>query len=232
MAELGRVVVIDGPGHGRSEIPPPFSLDDHARALVDALDALGIFKSVLVGLSWGGMVAMRVALDNPMRVVALGLVGTSADGESLAHRAKYRVLNSFARSLGLPKALVRRELAPVLFGPRAIEEQPALIERWYRALVGFPRQGVARAVKAVVLHRASIVDKLRAIGCPTLVVVGEDDRALPPPHAQAIAARVPRATLVTIDGAGHSSPLERPTRVRDALVPFVRDQLGRPAGLV
>src|SRR4029079_34447 len=88
LVPLGRVVVVDGPGHGKSEVPPPFSLDDHTRAFVDALDALDIFKTALVGLSWGGMVSMRVALDHPMRVVAMALLDTSADAETLARRVK------------------------------------------------------------------------------------------------------------------------------------------------
>ena len=229
LSELGRVVVIDGPGHGRSEVPPPFSLDDHARALVDALDALGIFKSMLVGLSWGGRVAMRVALDNPMRVVALALIGTSASPEGLGRRAKFRIFNSVARSFGLSSAQARQRLAPGVFGATTIAERPELIDAWYGSLMGYSRLGVSRAVKAVVLHRAGIVDKLRAVGCPTLVVAGNEDRALPVAHSRAIASRIPRATLVEIEGAGPSSPLEQPERVNEALLPFVRDQLDRPA---
>src|ERR1700722_12863833 len=69
LAALGaRVVVVDHPGHGNSEVPPPFSLDDHARAFVDALDAWKIERPVIVGLSWGGMLAMRVAIGHAARV--------------------------------------------------------------------------------------------------------------------------------------------------------------------
>jgi 3-oxoadipate enol-lactonase len=224
LSDLGRVVIIDGPGHGKSEVPPPFSLDDHARALVDALDALGIFKSILIGLSWGGMVAMRVALDNPMRVVALGLLDTSADAETPTQRMKYRVLNSVARSVGLPYSFAQREIAPLMFSDKTMRDRPELVEKWFRTTMGFSRLGVARSVKTV-MQRPSIVDKLRAVGCPALILCGKDDRALPLQHSQAIAARVPRGTLVTIDDAGHSSTLEQPAAVNAQLVPFVREHL-------
>ena len=225
LSELGRVVVIDGPGHGKSEVPPPFSLDDHARALVDALDALGIFKAVLVGLSWGGMLAMRVALDHPMRIVALGLLDTSAEMESRVQRIKNRLMNSIFRNVGLPPALFEKQVAPLLFGHKTLRERPELVGRTYSHVSGFPRLGVSRAVKAVSVERPSILDKVRAISCPTLVLCGRDDLATPPARSEAIANRLPRATLKYIDGSGHSSTIERPEAVNAALVPFVREHL-------
>src|SRR3954471_11894609 len=79
LSALGRVIVIDGPGHGKSEVPPRFTLEDHADALaIDAFAELGIKKAVLAGLSWGGMLSMRVAIQHPMRVHAMALVDTSA----------------------------------------------------------------------------------------------------------------------------------------------------------
>jgi len=225
LAELGRVVVIDGPGHGKSEVPPPFSLDDHARALVDALDALGIFKALLIGLSWGGMIAMRTALDNPMRIVALGLLDTSAEGEGRVQRIKNRVMNSVYRNVGLPPAVFQRQIAPLMFGPKTLRDRPELAEKTYNHANGFPRLGVSRAVKAVSVERASILDKVRAISCPTLILCGRDDAATPPARSEAIANRVPLATLKFIDGAGHSSTIEQPEAVNAALVPFVREHL-------
>ena len=225
LAELGRVLVIDGPGHGKSEVPPPFSLDDHTRAFVDALDALAIDKAILVGLSWGGMLAMRVALDHPMRVTAMALLDTSAEEESFTSRAKYRVLNLFAKRFGMPRTLVARQLAPLLFGPQTLRERPELVERFRRDVGGFPRAGIARAAKAVVIQRESILDRLRSVSCPTLVVCGRDDAATPPARSQAIVARLPRATLEYIDECGHMCTIEQPERLNEKLVPFVRQHV-------
>src|ERR1700743_1826632 len=55
LAALGRVIVFDGPGHGKSEVPPPFTLEDNADAIPDALAELGVDQAVFCGLSWGGM---------------------------------------------------------------------------------------------------------------------------------------------------------------------------------
>src|SRR5580658_8865777 len=71
LSELGRVVVLDGPGHGRSEVPPPFTLEEHARAVIDAMDELRVATAVVVGLSWGGMTGLRLALYRPDRLRGL-----------------------------------------------------------------------------------------------------------------------------------------------------------------
>ncbi len=226
LAELGRVVVFDGPGHGKSEVPPPFSLDDHARALTDALDALGIDRALLVGLSWGGMLGMRVAVEYPSRVVALALLDTSANEEAKGNRVKYRALASFARRFGMPRALYDRQIAPLLFADKTRREQPELVERWGRIMAGFSREGLSRAAKAVVVKRTSVARDLRSINAPTLVVCGKEDRATPPAQSQVLAQGIARSRLVLLDGVGHSSVLEDPKAVNHELVPFVKEHLG------
>ena len=61
---------------------------------------------------------------------------------------------------------------------------------------------------------------------PTLVMCGTEDRATEPVHSERIAAAIPGAKLVLVDGAGHVAALEQPKAVNDALVPFVAAQLG------
>jgi 3-oxoadipate enol-lactonase len=221
LAELGRVVVFDGPGHGKSEVPPPFSLEDNAEALVDALGELRADRVVLVGLSWGGMLGMRLALRHPSRVRALALLDTSAEPEHPVRVVKYRLFVSVSRRVGLPPAVVDKQIAPLFFAPATLRERPELVERFVRTANGFPREGVARAALAVVVHRKDVLGRLDAIRAPTLVLCGRDDRATEPVHSERIAQRIAGARLVYVDGAGHLSTLEQPAAVNDALVPFV-----------
>lgn len=227
LAALARVVVIDGPGHGKSEVPPPFTLEDHVEALIDALDALKIDRAVFVGLSWGGMIAMRLALRSEKRVHALALLDTSAELEEPARRVKYRLFASFGRRFGLPKALVDHQLAHVFFSDRTLRERPEIVERFARAANGYPREGLARAAIAVLNRQTDVLPRLAGIRVPTLVLCGRDDRAAEPPYSERIAARIPGARLVLIDECGHSSTIERPDAVNAALVPFVKEALGR-----
>jgi 3-oxoadipate enol-lactonase len=225
LAELGRVVVIDGPGHGKSDVPPPFTLEEHARALVDAFDELGISRAVTVGLSWGGMVAMRLALYRPERLAAMAILDSSADATTLRERVEYRLLCSLTRRYGLPPVLSEKIIVPLMFSERARKRAPALAAEFMRASLGFSRDGVTRAATAVSIDRPSILDLLGTIAVPTLVGCGEEDAATPVEHSKRIAARIRGAKLVTFAGLGHLSALEDPALVNAAIVPFVREHL-------
>jgi 3-oxoadipate enol-lactonase len=223
LSALGRVVSFDGPGHGKSEVPPQhFTLEDNADALLDAFEELGIRRVACVGLSWGGMVSMRLALRHPDRVKALALLDTSAEPTDRVERVKYRVFVSFGRRFGMPHILADSQITPLFFSPRARADQPAIVERTIRAASGFDREGVARASLAVVVHRTNILPELGRVHVPTLVMCGREDRATPPIHSQRIAERIPGARLVWIDGAGHLTALEEPAAVNEALVPFMK----------
>lgn len=228
LAELGRVVVLDGPGHGKSEVPPPFTLEDHTEALLDVFRELKIPRAVLVGLSWGGMLAMRVAIAHPTHVAALALLDTSAEAEGLVERVKYRLLVVFARRYGLPLGLVRKEIAPLMFGPRTLRERPELVVQAAQRINAFAREGVARASLAVVIERKDVLAKLRGVQVPTLVICGRDDRATVPVHSEAIASHIKGSRLVWIEDSGHMSAIEQPDAVNATLVPFVREQLRAP----
>src|SRR5436305_1095536 len=129
LSALGRVLIFDGPGHGKSELPPPFSLEDHVEALGDALTALKAERAVLVGLSWGGMLAMRTAIRQPQRVVAMALLDTAADAEARPNVVKYRAFIMFARRFGMPRWFVDAQLAPLMFAPSTLRERPDTVEQ-------------------------------------------------------------------------------------------------------
>lgn len=221
LTSLGRVLVFDGPGHGKSEPGPRFAIEDHAHAMFDAFNELGVDKAVLVGLSWGGMLAMRIALQHPEKVAGLALMDTSAGAEPLANKLKYRTLIAIHRRIGFPYSMFEREIAPLLFSPRTIREREDLLQHAYTRAMGYERGGVARAAIAVVVHRTDITPNLGRITAPTLVMCGTEDASQPPVHSQAIARGIPGAELVMLDGLGHMSALEDPEAVNARLIPFV-----------
>ena len=164
---------------------------------------------------------MRAAIQHPMGVTATALIDTSAEAETLANKVRYRAFIAFCRRYGVPRWLVDRELAPLLFGPQALARGDELVERFTRTVNGYPRDGMARAALAVTVHRLDVTSKLRGVACPTLVICGRDDRATPPAKSRSLAAKIRDARLEWIDGAGHSSVIEKPAEVNRVLVPFV-----------
>ena len=222
LAKIGHVIVFDGPGHGKSEPPPPFTLDDNTRALVDALDTIAKGPVVMAGLSWGGMVGMRLALQHPAKVAGLALLDTSAEKQSLAERLRYRAFIAIHRRVGIPYGMFLKEVAPLMFAARTLADRPDLALTAYRRSMGFDREGVCRASLAVVVRRTNILDKLDRIGTPTLVMCGREDGATPPAMSENIARGIRGSRLVMLDDVGHMSALEDPDAVNQHLVPFAR----------
>jgi 3-oxoadipate enol-lactonase len=222
---LGRVVVFDGPGHGKSEVPPPFTLEDHARTLVEAFGELGIARAVVVGLSWGGMLAMRIALSHPEKLAAMVVLDASADGTLLRERIEYRAMCVIARKIGLPPLLMYKKVVPLMFAAQTRERAPELVDEFVRKVGGFPREGVTLATTAVSIDRPSILERLREINVPTLIGYGEEDLATPAPHSRRIAGRIAGSIMVPFAGAAHLSALEAPAVVNAAIVPFVREHM-------
>jgi 3-oxoadipate enol-lactonase len=221
LSDVGRVLVFDGPGHGHSETPPPFSLDDNARALLDALDALRAKRFVMAGLSWGGMIGMRLAVIAPERAKALALLDTSAAPELMKNRVQYRAMLSTFHRVGFPSWAADRRIIPLFFCARTLRERPELAKTFWHDAVGFSREGVYKAGKAI-FQRADFRGELGRIKAPTLVMCGAEDRATSPEHARELAQGIAGAELVMIEDAGHLSALEQPAKVNTALVPFVK----------
>ena len=224
LSDLGRVIVFDPPGHGKSEVPPPFSLDDNARALADAMDAVKAPRAVLVGLSWGGMIGMRLAALFPERVAGLALLDTSAAPEMMRNRVQYRAMLSTFRRVGFPSWAAERRIIPLYFAESTIRSRPELPKRFWNDAVGFSREGVYKSGKAI-FQRDDFRSNLGGIRAHTLVMCGAEDRATPPARAEEIARGISGAELLMIPGAGHLSAIEQPDRVNAALVPFVRARL-------
>jgi pimeloyl-ACP methyl ester carboxylesterase len=221
LARLGRVVALDMPGHGRSDVPPPFDLNQQAEALVGAFPAMEVERAICVGASWGGALALHLALNHPACVAALALLGSSAERQTPFRRAKYRLLVAAVRRFGLGRWLARRQIAPLMFSAQARREQPALVEEFVRSATAVPREALVRAALAVAVEAPDVLGRLGEVAVPTLVLCGREDRGYPPALSEHLAAAVPGARLAWIEGAGHLAPLERPDEVARLLVPFV-----------
>ena len=228
LAALGRVVALDGPGHGRSESPPRFTLEDFTPTRCSTCSrSLDIGRVVLAGLSWGGngRDATRAPASEPRRG-ARAARHERRSPEPLVAKVRYRAFIAFARRVGMPRQFIDAEVAPLMFSKRALAEHPEYVTDFTRAVNAYPRDGLARAALAVIVHRKNIRERLGNIRVPTLVVCGREDRATPPRYSEAIAQGIPGARLVWLDRCGHLSAIEQPRAVNDALV--VHSSAGPP----
>ena len=225
LAERWRVVTIDPPGHGRSGlVRRPFTLEDCADAVVEIMAALGVERAHFAGLSWGGMVGMRLALREPQRLRSLTLVDTNADREARRKVPSYRAMMWIARlfGAGVPRLLDRIE--PLYFTAVTRRERRELVEDFREHLASRDAISLGHCVDAVIFDRVDIRDRIGSIRTPTLVLVGAEDVATPILRSRDIASRIAGAKLVIIPDAAHLSALEAPEAVTDELVRFFSER--------
>ncbi|HEU4366866.1 MAG TPA: alpha/beta fold hydrolase [Methylomirabilota bacterium] len=209
-SERCRVISFDNRGAGQSDVPDvPYTTRMMADDAVGLLDALGIDRAHILGVSMGGMIAQEVALNHPGRVRSVQLHCTYArpDRYMLALMEAWRAV----RAKATPEEWMRT-VALWLFSPLTFQERPELIETIIQtaltsphpfSLTGFLRQG-----DAVRSHDA--LDRLPKLTRPALVSVAADDTLVPPRFAREVAAAIPGAELRVIDGAGHCYFWETP----------------------
>jgi pimeloyl-ACP methyl ester carboxylesterase len=224
---LGRVVVFDGPGHGLSDVPPPFTLEDQAEGIADALGVIGIERSLLVGHSWGGLAALRFALAHPERTAGLAVLSGSAGPEPVRRRLEYHLYLAWVRRYGSPRWFARARLGAIMYGARARHARPWLVADLHRTVNAHAREGLARAALAVI-DRGGVAARLGEIKAPTLVACGRFDRTMEPARSAELARRIRGARLLWV-ACGHTPPVERPDEVNGALTSLVRRVLSARA---
>jgi pimeloyl-ACP methyl ester carboxylesterase len=204
-----RLVTIDGPGYGRSDpIRRDFTLADCAHAATEVLDHLGITEPVdWVGNAWGGHVGITLAADQPHRVHSL--VTIAAPLLPVGARQRWTQTYPLAvlyRLIG-PNRLITKALFDALLGSDAIKAHPDRAADIIRAFTEADRGSIRRTIRF--MHRwRPLTDTLPSVNAPTLFLTGDlDDQHWRPTDAQAAAATMPNAQVVTLTGAGHVGPL-------------------------
>jgi 3-oxoadipate enol-lactonase len=210
-----RVIVPDMRGFGASDLGRgDHSIADMADDIAALLDTLGMVRATVGGLSMGGYVALAFAARHRPRLERLILADTRAAADSdQARAARADALELVDREGVAP--LVERQLA-VLLSPAASE---ALREE-VRELGKQSAAGVCAGIRAL-RDRPDRRAELPVIDCPTLVIVGKEDKISPPVEMAAMARAIPRARLTEIAGAGHLSNLEKPADFHAAIADFI-----------
>jgi len=214
-----RVINVDAPGHGRSSsLQRTIDMDDCAAALAAIYDARGIERASFAGLSWGGMVGLALALRAPRMLSSMALFDTSCRAEPLKNKMKYAVLATIFRRVGAIPPLMK-SVEKLMFSDATLRTNRPMIDEWQQYVARMDRESVWHGLQCIV-RRRDVTTQLSAVHVPTLVAVGSEDRAQPPHESRAIAAAIPGARFVTIEGAGHLSAAERPREVADLLLSF------------
>ncbi|KPL51552.1 hypothetical protein ABB55_04320 [Prosthecomicrobium hirschii] len=215
LARTHTVVAIDMPGHGRSgPAARPGRMDACVAAVAAVIEAERAGPAVVIGLSFGGMVAQNLALARPDLVAALIPSGC---GGRIPETARPAILarGTDAETGGMAAVVegtIERWFTP---GFRAT----AAAEAVRRRLLADDPSGWSAAWEAISGHDA--LDRLGAVQMPALVIGGEADAATPVEAARALAAAIPGAELAILPGAPHMMQIESPDLYAAAIEGFL-----------
>ena len=213
-----RVIRYDTRGHGASPVPDgPYAIDDLADDLVALLDRLGVERTHVVGLSLGGMTAMRVAARHPERVDRLVLLCTGAQLPPASNWTDRAAAVRAHGSGAVAEAVVQR-----WFTPAFLTAHPDVRSASEAMVAATPAEGYAGCCEAIAT--LDLHDDLASITAPTLAIAGADDPATPPARLDEIAAGVKNGRLLVVSRAAHLANAEQP----DIITPAIIEHLEQP----
>jgi 3-oxoadipate enol-lactonase len=217
LADRFRVLRFDTRGHGQSSAPEgAYTLDQLAGDVKALFDSLGVTTCHWVGLSMGGMIGQTFALKYPGMFRTLTLADTtSRHAEEAQPIWEARIKAALEQGMAgiVDATLARWFTEPFRRSNAAMMERVAAMIR-STPVAGYV--GCARAISVV-----NLTHRLKEIGCPTLVLVGEQDAGTPVAMSREIHENMPGSELVIIPSASHLSNLEQPARFKGALAEFL-----------
>jgi len=225
LARRFRVISYDHRGTGASDVPAGgYGLDELTSDVLALLDSLGVERVHVVGVSMGGFIAQKLALDHPDRVERLVLCATTCGGPR-AVRPDPGLWADFTGLWRLPRDKAQEVCLRAYFGPRFPREDPRaanLVVKRHLELLAPPETLLAHARACRTFDESARVGGIRA---PTLIAHGSDDVLLPVENARLLVSFIPGARLVIYEGAGHGFIIERAGEFNRDLIAFLAGSL-------
>ncbi len=215
-----RVVTLDLPGHGISEVKGEIHTMEYlADTVKGALDALGIERCTLVGHSMGGYAALAFCERWPERLEGLVLLSSTPNPDSEEKRENRR------REIALVKAGKKELLARVApeagFAEENRTRMQEAIEELREQVFLTEDEGIVALLNGM-MERSDRNDLLRTTAVPHLFILGRRDGYIPVEAAEAMVAAHPEAEVCWLEQSGHMGFLEEPEAAAEALLRFVK----------
>jgi pimeloyl-ACP methyl ester carboxylesterase len=217
LADAYDLIAWDAPGTGGSSDPPDrFGMAGYADCLAGLIRALELERPHVVGLSFGGAMAIELCRRHPSaaRTVVLASAYAGWAGSLPAEEADRRLQQALALSECSPAELVSA-LLPTMF---ATTTPPEVVAPFRAALEAFHPAGLRAMARACA---EDLRAALAAVEVPTLLIYGADDTRAPRSVADQLHAAIPGSELVVVDGAGHGCNIDAPDAFNGALRDFL-----------
>jgi pimeloyl-ACP methyl ester carboxylesterase len=226
-----RVIAFDNRDTGdSSRLPWPYTAGQMAGDALAVLDAAGVRRAHVYGISLGSLVAQELALRHPDRVEALVLGASSAGGFAAYKPAPTSFAQTFlvrAGAMGPEEA--EWAAVPYTYGERTRRFHPERIAADVARRLTSPPEPLAYLHQAAAVAAHDAYERLNRVAAPTLVVHGEQDVFVPPANALVLAERIPGAKLRLWPDAGHMYPIDEPRADREIASFLLRHPAAAPA---
>jgi pimeloyl-ACP methyl ester carboxylesterase len=230
-----RVIAVDLPGFGQSEMPAEeISITGYADAIDELMGELGLEEARIVGNSMGGFIGAELAINHPQRVERLVLVaaaGLSIESirtqrtTGLRHRAENIVFFSLGHVASRShQVALRPRLRHALLLLVAAHPQKLPGPLAAQQVLGSGKPGFSDALEA--MCRYPLRDRLEKIACPTLIVWGDKDILVPVKDAAIFEQLIPDSRKIIYEDTGHVSMMERPERFNSDVKAFLDEAPG------
>lgn len=223
-----RVIAFDNRGAGESDKPEgPYTVSMMAADTAGLLDNLGITQAYVFGHSLGGFIAQELAVTRPDLISKIILASTNSGGMKVIPITAEAMQVLTDRS-GDPVELIRRGVA-VACAPGFAERKPEIVQELmdYRFTNPVPAQNYQAQVLAgagmSMLTDEQVLQRMKSIQVPVLILFGEHDRVVPPGNAGLMAEMLPDARVKILPDCGHMFPVEVPQITVEAILPFLKN---------
>lgn len=221
LAKEARVIAIDLPGHGISEIKGDVhTMEFLADVTHDALKAIGIEKALIVGHSMGGYVALEFIRKYPESATGIVLFHSGANADS--DEKKENRMREVKLIEGGKKELIARSFPHVGFAPQNRKRFAAEIEDLAEQIIMTEDEGIIVILKGLA-QRRDLNGMLRESNVPQLILLGRHDEYIKPEMAEAMVKEHPQAKVVWLEESGHMGFIEQPTESSGAILDFLRE---------
>lgn len=221
LAKRHKVLMFDNRGSGRSHAGGlgKFSIEEFACDTIALMDAVGIERSHVLGASMGGMIAQQIAIEFPERVDRLVLSSTSSQ-VLMSRPPRLRVFVEALNPFG-GRVERQRRILEFLFTRDSVKANPEPLEDLEKRFFIAPTNDYNAVRQLIAAMRFDSYRRLPCVKAPTLIIRGDKDPIFPGRDSELMARRIPGASLVAMEDAGHIVINQYPEECLELILDFL-----------
>ncbi|MDN5299312.1 MAG: hypothetical protein PWP51_1865 [Clostridiales bacterium] len=219
-----RIILHDFKGQLKSDKPEgPYTFESHCKEAYALFQYLDVQKVHIIGTSYGGEIAMKFAIQYPEMTESISIIDSVSEIDA--------VMKTFLDSWSMLCDLDDGEkffwgMLPSIYGPTFIKENMSMLEERAKALNKVPKDYFTgqKILYDTFLKDADFTDELSQIGCPSLIICGEEDLLKRPVFSRILADKISGAEFALLPDCGHVAIFEKPDVLRSLLAGFILKQ--------